>query len=334
MQPGSRTGVAGASEMEESEDSRPPEETLHRLKLADHSSDSVTAGSKDGCLGRSLERGDTQSATQETGATDECFHDCPESFEGKVPRVDEEEKITNNEDSSEKQTELDEEYLLELEKDMPEEEKQKRRKESTSLKEKGNEQFKKQEFGEAEDSYTKGLRVCPACYLKDRSVLFSNRAAARMKQDKTEAALSDCSKALELDPNYIRALLRRAELYEKTEKLDEALEDYKTVLEKDPSVHQAREACMRLPRQIEERNEKLKKEMLAFEDPSQRQRMMSTSSAAPTAQSDLIKHAGGVAHCSMFSATMPGQETSFNDPYNNEKTRTRYYFKRCCGKPS
>lgn len=50
--------------------------------------------------------------------------------------------------------------------------------------------------------------------------------------------------AVELDPNYIRALLRRAELYEKTEKLDEALEDYKAILEKDPSVHQAREACM------------------------------------------------------------------------------------------
>ena len=49
---------------------------------------------------------------------------------------------------------------------------------------------------------------------------------------------------MELDPNYIRALLRRAELYEKAEKLDEALEDYKAVLEKDPSVHQAREACM------------------------------------------------------------------------------------------
>lgn len=49
---------------------------------------------------------------------------------------------------------------------------------------------------------------------------------------------------MELDPNYIRALLRRAELYEKTEKLDEALEDYKAVLEKDSSVHQAREACM------------------------------------------------------------------------------------------
>lgn len=53
-----------------------------------------------------------------------------------------------------------------------------------------------------------------------------------------------CFPAVELDPHYIRALLRRAELYEKTEKLDEALEDYKAVLEKDPSVHQAREACM------------------------------------------------------------------------------------------
>ncbi|NXH42399.1 TTC1 protein, partial [Dicaeum eximium] len=53
-----------------------------------------------------------------------------------------------------------------------------------------------------------------------------------------------CFPAVELDPRYVRALLRRAELYEKTEKLDEALEDYKAVLEKDPSIHQAREACM------------------------------------------------------------------------------------------
>lgn len=75
-------------------------------------------------------------------------------------------------------------------------------------------------------------------------------------------AISDCSKAIQLNPSYIRAILRRAELYEKTDKLDEALEDYKSILEKDPSVHQAREACMRLPKQIEERNERLKEEML------------------------------------------------------------------------
>uniref|UniRef100_A0A672JY30 Tetratricopeptide repeat domain 1 n=1 Tax=Sinocyclocheilus grahami TaxID=75366 RepID=A0A672JY30_SINGR len=52
------------------------------------------------------------------------------------------------------------------------------------------------------------------------------------------------STAIELNPNYVRAILRRAELYEKTDKLDEALEDYKSVLEKDPGIPAAREACM------------------------------------------------------------------------------------------
>lgn len=145
---------------------------------------------------------------------------------------------------------------------MPEEEKQRRREESTRLKEEGNEQFKKGDYIEAESSYSQALQMCPSCFQKDRSILFSNRAAARMKQDKKDMAISDCSKAIQLNPSYIRAILRRAELYEKTDKLDEALEDYKSVLEKDPSVHQAREACMRLPKQIEERNERLKEEML------------------------------------------------------------------------
>ncbi|NXP03393.1 TTC1 protein, partial [Thinocorus orbignyianus] len=245
--------------MEEFKDASPPEELLGHLKLSDQKSSET--GPKDAQNPQNIESGYTASSAKDL-TTDECFHDCHDSFEAKEPVLDDEGNLQNDENSSRKQTELDEEYLLELEKDMPEEEKQKRRKESTMLKEKGNEQFKKGDYGEAEDSYTKALQICPACFQKDRAVLFSNRAAAKMKQDKTEAALGDCSKAVELDPNYIRALLRRAELYEKTEKLDEALEDYKAILEKDPSVPQAREACMRLPRQIEERNEKLKKEML------------------------------------------------------------------------
>ncbi|KFP88220.1 PREDICTED: tetratricopeptide repeat protein 1 [Acanthisitta chloris] len=246
--------------MEEFKDASPPEELLHHLKLSDEkSSETDPRGAQNP---QNTGSGHTPSSGRDPSAADECFHDCHESFEAKDPVLDEEENVQGDGSSSRKQTEPDEEYLLELEKDMPEEEKQQRRKESTTLKEKGNEQFKKEDYGEAEDSYTKALQICPACFQKDRAVLFSNRAAAKMKQDKTEAALSDCSKAVELDPNYIRALLRRAELYEKTDKLDEALEDYKAVLEKDPAVHQAREACMRLPRQIEERNEKLKKEML------------------------------------------------------------------------
>lgn len=52
------------------------------------------------------------------------------------------------------------------------------------------------------------------------------------------------SVAIELNPDYVRALLRRAELYEQTEKLDEALEDYKRVLDRDPNQTNARQACM------------------------------------------------------------------------------------------
>ncbi|NXM71002.1 TTC1 protein, partial [Serilophus lunatus] len=246
--------------MDEFKDASPPEELLGHLKLSDQKS-SETAP-RDAQNPQSLGGGCAAPSGQEPSAAEESFHDCHDSFEAAEPVLDDGGDVQRDESSSRKQTELDEEYLLELEKDMPEEEKQGRRKQSTMLKEKGNEQFKKGDYGEAEDSYTKALQVCPACFQKDRAVLFSNRAAAKMKQDKTEAALTDCTKAVELDPHYIRALLRRAELYEKTEKLDEALEDYKAVLEKDPSVHQAREACMRLPKQIEERNEKLKKEML------------------------------------------------------------------------
>ncbi|XP_072518881.1 tetratricopeptide repeat protein 1 [Salminus brasiliensis] len=180
---------------------------------------------------------------------------------------EEEEKRTDSdsefkEESTEK-CEFDEEYLREAEKDLTEEEKESRRAESMALKEKGNAQFKSGDHGEAEESYTSALKICPVCYSKERSILFSNRAAARLHLDKKEEAISDCSKAIELNPNYVRAILRRAELYEKTEKLDEALEDYKNLLEKDPGIPAAREACMRLPRQIEERNEKLKEEMLS-----------------------------------------------------------------------
>ena len=102
--------------------------------------------------------------------------------------------------------------------------------------------------------------------------------------------------AIDLDPDYLRAWLRRAELYEQTEKLDEALEDYKKVLERYPNHSGARQACMvgsltaglnqyqaglygdnltdlsdshlsvfqRLPQQIQERNEKLKEEMISM----------------------------------------------------------------------
>ncbi|TDH05330.1 hypothetical protein EPR50_G00143810 [Perca flavescens] len=161
------------------------------------------------------------------------------------------------------QEEFDDDYLREVEKELTEEEKQSRQQQSLALKEKGNSQFKAGDWAEAERSYTEALGFCPVCFSRERAVLFSNRAAARLHLELKDSAISDCSRAIELNPDYVRALLRRAELYEQTEKLDEALEDYKKVLDLDRNQTSARQACMRLPQQIQERNEKLKEEMLS-----------------------------------------------------------------------
>ena len=63
-------------------------------------------------------------------------------------------------------------------------------------------------------------------------------------KEQYEDAIADCTKALKFNPDYMKALLRRAELYEKTDKLDEALEDYTKALERDSSLRVARAACM------------------------------------------------------------------------------------------
>ncbi|XP_029798788.1 tetratricopeptide repeat protein 1 [Suricata suricatta] len=249
---------------EKSENCRVPEDLFNGLKVTDpqeaECAGPPVSNTKDHHLQSKLLK-EAEVHPQEDQEEEECFHDSSTSFEKEEeePGVD---RVENKSDDDVNSSELDEEYLIELEKNMPDEEKQKRREESTRLKEEGNAQFKKGDYIEAESSYSQALQMCPSCFQKDRSILFSNRAAARMKQDKKEMAISDCNKAIQLNPSYIRAILRRAELYEKTDKLDEALEDYKSILEKDPSIHQAREACMRLPKEIEERNERLKAEML------------------------------------------------------------------------
>ncbi|KPJ15420.1 Tetratricopeptide repeat protein 1 [Papilio machaon] len=83
-----------------------------------------------------------------------------------------------------------------------------------------------------------------------------------MKLENYKRAIKDCSKAIELDDKYLKAYFRRAQSYEATEKYDECLADFKKILELDPAHKEAQAAVIRLPPLIEEKNEKLKKEML------------------------------------------------------------------------
>lgn len=157
---------------------------------------------------------------------------------------------------------VDEERLRNEEKGLSEEEREGRRVEATEMKQQGNSLYKEGKPEDAVEKYTAGLNICPLYFTKDRAVLYANRAQMKKVLDEKDKAIINCSKAIELDSEYLKAHLRRAELYQETDKLDEALEDFKRVIELDPSNQDAKRALHILPQKIEERNEKMKEEMM------------------------------------------------------------------------
>lgn len=157
---------------------------------------------------------------------------------------------------------VDEDSQRDYECGLTEEEKEANKTKADELKQQGNELFKQGEHLQSLDLYTQALRLCPLDCKEARAILYANRAAAKTKLDRKKSALDDCTKALEYNPNYVKALLRRAILYEETDKLDESLEDFRKVLELEPGNSEARAAQTRLPPKISERNERLKEEMM------------------------------------------------------------------------
>mgnify|MGYP000429769988 FL=1 len=69
----------------------------------------------------------------------------------------------------------------------------------------GNELFNAGKFFEACAAYGEGLESDPI-----NPVLLCNRAACRSKLGQWEKAIEDCDAALNAQPNYIKALMRRA----------------------------------------------------------------------------------------------------------------------------
>ncbi|XP_038119993.1 tetratricopeptide repeat protein 1 isoform X1 [Culex quinquefasciatus] len=164
---------------------------------------------------------------------------------------------------------IDDESQRDFEKSLSEEERLANKVKAEELKAQGNELFKQGEYQKSADMYTAALRICPVDFSAERSILYANRAAAKTKLNFKPSAIDDCTKAIEHNPKYLKALLsiiestsRRATLYEEADKLDESLEDFKQILELDPDNAEARAAQARLPPKIQERNERMKEEMM------------------------------------------------------------------------
>ena len=103
-----------------------------------------------------------------------------------------------------------------------------RAKKSEQLKEKGNELIKENKFAEAAEAYTEALSLDPA-NKKLNSIVYSNRALTFMKRKDWLKALDDLNKSIELDPNYTKSLMRRAEVQMERGEYTAASMDYSKI---------------------------------------------------------------------------------------------------------
>ncbi|KAJ7298127.1 hypothetical protein O6H91_Y015600 [Diphasiastrum complanatum] len=88
----------------------------------------------------------------------------------------------------------------------------------------GNQLFKVGKYFEACAAYGEGLEADST-----NAVLLCNRAACRFSIGLWEKSIEDCDAALEAQPTYVKARLRRAHSYAKLEKWEEALRDFEAV---------------------------------------------------------------------------------------------------------
>ena len=80
-----------------------------------------------------------------------------------------------------------------------------------------------------QDKYADGLTLAPDGH-KVRAVLFCNRAACHLEVQQYQEAVKDCSSAIDLDGEYLKAWHRRARAYEGLDDMDRALRDVQKVI--------------------------------------------------------------------------------------------------------
>ncbi|KAG5622958.1 hypothetical protein H5410_008176 [Solanum commersonii] len=115
------------------------------------------------------------------------------------------------------------------------------------LKEEGNKRFQAKDYVGALQQYENALKLTPKTH-PDRAVFHSNRAAClmQMKPIDYDSVISECTMALQVQPSYVRALLRRARAFEAVGKYEMAMQDAQILLGADPNHRDALEIAGRL----------------------------------------------------------------------------------------
>lgn len=126
----------------------------------------------------------------------------------------------------------------------------------------GNEHFKAGRLHDAREAYSEAIHLMPVAEKKEKAVLFSNRAACMQKLSRWDDVIADCKQAIDLDPEYVKAYVRRSGAYESQNKWHDAFEDLKKAAELDTAVksREFRHLAV-LEKRAQEQFEKEKEEM-------------------------------------------------------------------------
>lgn len=151
--------------------------------------------------------------------------------------------------------------------------------EANEFKARGNTHFKAGEYEQALLCYTHAIDLCPTATTSEGSdgttseqldsttseqlaVFYANRAACYAKTGEHSNVVDDCSRCLELRPDYVKALMRRALAREALELPTEALEDVKRTLEIESGHREAKQCLPRLEKASAAKLEQQKEEMM------------------------------------------------------------------------
>jgi len=108
---------------------------------------------------------------------------------------------------------------------------------SAKAKEEGNEFFKNGKFPEAVERYTEAIKRDPTNH-----VLYTNRATAYTKLAAYSEALKDCDKCIELCPSFIKAYIKKGNIYFNTKQYQKCIEVYEKANDHEPDNAEVKEA--------------------------------------------------------------------------------------------
>mmetsp|Transcript_13852 Transcript_13852/g.24266 ORF Transcript_13852/g.24266 Transcript_13852/m.24266 type:complete len:261 (+) Transcript_13852:31-813(+) len=143
-----------------------------------------------------------------------------------------------------------------------EEETARRLAEAEAFKAEGNALYGQCKWEEAAGKYSDAVEAAPPSAANKRAVYLANLAACDMARKLFTEAVRACTAAVEEDPLYIKAYMRRGVAHRELDDLDHALGDAKKVLELEPGNSWAIHAVQELEPMVQQKNDKLKDEML------------------------------------------------------------------------